>query len=48
MTEVSQMVNEKATKESYLVKYRITKAGKSYIIGETLFKPIVLILLNVC
>lgn len=37
----AQTLNEKSLKASYLVSYRIAKAGKSHIIAETLIKPCV-------
>ncbi|XP_056648733.1 zinc finger BED domain-containing protein 5-like [Diorhabda sublineata] len=42
MMQVTQTINEKVTKASYLVNYRIAQEGEAHTISEILIKPCVL------
>ncbi|XP_057667358.1 zinc finger BED domain-containing protein 5-like [Diorhabda carinulata] len=42
MMQVTQTINEKVTKASYLVSYRIAQEGEAHTIAEILIKPCVL------
>ena len=48
MTTLAKTNNEKVLEASYLISYRVARAGEAHTIAETLIKPCKSILSSVC